>query len=282
MLKPYSRRQIWSLPPYVRPERVVLRTHPELSEKWVQDLISRDTQILGLGDLVLLQQERIQPSGGRLDLLLQDPNTKRRYEVKLQLGAVDESHIIGTIEYWDKMRSDPVTICDDQRRLATRIAALRAGLVVFDGCQGVGKSSLARSIAELIGCEAISADEHVERGRGCYVAALRIDGLKCSVSGALERSPVVIFDGVCARDIVDRLGFVPALFVYVQRNSSAGVPGDLDVLDQEDRLENQGIAEDFRELDIEIANYHRRRRPRRNADIVYIQMEKDITLPTFC
>jgi hypothetical protein len=32
---------------------------------------------------------------------LQDPETKRRYEVELQLGSTDESHIIRTIEYWD-------------------------------------------------------------------------------------------------------------------------------------------------------------------------------------
>ncbi|MEO1398341.1 MAG: hypothetical protein AAFU56_05680 [Pseudomonadota bacterium] len=36
-----------------------------------------------------------------MDLLLQNPNTDRRYEVELQLGASDESHIIRTIEYWD-------------------------------------------------------------------------------------------------------------------------------------------------------------------------------------
>ena len=36
-----------------------------------------------------------------MDLLLQDPDTKRRYEVELQLGATDETHIIRTVEYWD-------------------------------------------------------------------------------------------------------------------------------------------------------------------------------------
>ncbi len=36
-----------------------------------------------------------------MDLLLQDPETKRRYEVELQLGATDEAHIIRTIEYYD-------------------------------------------------------------------------------------------------------------------------------------------------------------------------------------
>ena len=46
-------------------------------------------------------RERVHPRAGRLDLLLQDPETKRRYEVELQLGSTDESHIIRTIEYWD-------------------------------------------------------------------------------------------------------------------------------------------------------------------------------------
>lgn len=86
---------------YVKPERLILRTHPEYSEKWVQERIADDPSILGLGDLVLRDQERIQPRAGRLDLLLQDADTKRRYEVELQLGATDEAHIIRTIEYWD-------------------------------------------------------------------------------------------------------------------------------------------------------------------------------------
>jgi hypothetical protein len=86
---------------YVRSERVMLRTHPQLSEAWVQNVIAEDPAILGLGDLVLRDRERIQPRAGRLDLLLQDIETKRRYEVELQLGATDESHIIRTIEYWD-------------------------------------------------------------------------------------------------------------------------------------------------------------------------------------
>jgi predicted transport protein len=67
----------------------------------VQDLIANDPSMLNLGDLVMRDRERIQPRAGRLDLLLQDPETKRRYEVELQLGETDEAHIIRTIEYWD-------------------------------------------------------------------------------------------------------------------------------------------------------------------------------------
>lgn len=86
---------------YIKPERLWLRNQPEYSEKWVQQLIAEDPSILGLGDLVLRDQERVHPRAGRLDLLLQDAETKRRYEVELQLGSTDEAHIIRTIEYWD-------------------------------------------------------------------------------------------------------------------------------------------------------------------------------------
>lgn len=86
---------------YLKPERIWLKNHPEFTEKWVQDRIAEDPSLLNLGDLVLRDRERIHPRAGRLDLLLQDPETKRRYEVELQLGATDEAHIIRTIEYWD-------------------------------------------------------------------------------------------------------------------------------------------------------------------------------------
>ena len=86
---------------FTRAERLSLKSHPELNEKWVQELIASDPSILGLGELVLRDKERVHPRAGRLDLLLQDPETKRRYEVELQTGSTDEAHIIRTIEYWD-------------------------------------------------------------------------------------------------------------------------------------------------------------------------------------
>lgn len=82
-------------------EKISLKNHPELNERWVQDRIAEDPSILGLGDVILKDKERIQPRAGRLDLLLQEADSSRRYEVEVQLGASDESHIIRTIEYWD-------------------------------------------------------------------------------------------------------------------------------------------------------------------------------------
>ncbi|MBZ0300276.1 MAG: DUF5655 domain-containing protein [Anaerolineae bacterium] len=86
---------------YVKPEKISLKLHPELNEKWLQDRIAEDPSILGLGDLILKDKERLQPHAGRLDLLFQDAESNQRYEVEIQLGKTDESHIIRTIEYWD-------------------------------------------------------------------------------------------------------------------------------------------------------------------------------------
>lgn len=86
---------------YRRGSRVSLRSHPTVNEKWLQSLISNDPAILGLGDVSVRDVERRQPHAGRLDLLLSDPVSLTRYEVEIQLGPTDESHLIRTIEYWD-------------------------------------------------------------------------------------------------------------------------------------------------------------------------------------
>src|SRR3990172_5785951 len=86
---------------YVRGNRLWLKDHPEFDEAWLRDVIANDPSILGLGDLVLKETERMQPKAGRLDILLQDSEIDKRYEVEIMFGRVDESYIIRCIEYWD-------------------------------------------------------------------------------------------------------------------------------------------------------------------------------------
>ncbi|EGR1837230.1 hypothetical protein VCSRO120_3499 [Vibrio cholerae] len=86
---------------YTKPEKVNLKNDPSYNEKWVQNIIAEDPSILGLGDLILKDKERAHSGAGRLDLLCQDSESNKRYEIEIQLGKTDESHIIRTIEYWD-------------------------------------------------------------------------------------------------------------------------------------------------------------------------------------
>jgi hypothetical protein len=57
---------------YAAHKKILLRSTPELSEKWVQERIIDDPRLLGLGELHVKDVERIQPHAGRLDLLLTD------------------------------------------------------------------------------------------------------------------------------------------------------------------------------------------------------------------
>jgi len=49
-------------------------------------------------------RERRQPQGGKIDFLMHIEEADTYYEVEVMLGALDESHIIRTIEYWDVER----------------------------------------------------------------------------------------------------------------------------------------------------------------------------------
>ena len=86
---------------YTKTEIISLKNSSEYNEKWLQARIEEDPSILGLGDLEFRHSEKMMVGGGRLDSILYEPESNRRYEVEIQLGRTDESHIIRTIEYWD-------------------------------------------------------------------------------------------------------------------------------------------------------------------------------------
>ncbi|MBN2526681.1 MAG: hypothetical protein JXR76_09825 [Deltaproteobacteria bacterium] len=73
-------------------------------EAWLQEQIWNNPSLIGLGDLEAMVREKSVSSGGRLDILLKNPDDDTMYEVEVQLGATDPSHIISTIEYWDLVR----------------------------------------------------------------------------------------------------------------------------------------------------------------------------------
>ena len=79
-----------------------------LNEYWLQDQIAANPGILGLGDLVLVEREKRQMRGGKLDLLLKDRDSDALFEVEVMLGETDGDHISRTIEYWNnEKRQNP-------------------------------------------------------------------------------------------------------------------------------------------------------------------------------
>jgi hypothetical protein len=163
----------------------------------------------------------------------------------------------------------PEEIIDDPQALAERLSSIQ-GLIAFDGCPTAGKTYLARDVAARLGCDAIDVDEYIHRDHGIFVDALRVDDLVAAITAALSKSPLTIMSGICARAVVERLG-LQAMFVYVQRSSSTGIPGDLDTLDAEEDGADVSHARDLPPPHGEVLEYHARYKPRRWADIVYIR-----------
>lgn len=86
-------------------EPINLKTNKDYDEKWVQEKIAENPDILNItGGLSAISVEQKQSNGGRLDILMEDENGEERYTVEIQLGATDAEHIIRTVEYWDNER----------------------------------------------------------------------------------------------------------------------------------------------------------------------------------
>lgn len=125
-----------TLPKYTPHQKLSLRRHPVLNEQWLHDRICDDPSMLGLGDVRVLDRERQLTGGGRLDLLLLDDENDRRYEVEIQLGATDPSHIVRAIEYWDLERKRypayehiAVIIAEDITSRFLNVMALMSGSI---------------------------------------------------------------------------------------------------------------------------------------------------------
>lgn len=88
-------------PSKISKSQVLPLSEAGLSEVELENLIAEDPTLLGLGELGLVERQRVQERAGRLDLLLEDREGESRFEVELKLGSLDESHLVRAVEYWD-------------------------------------------------------------------------------------------------------------------------------------------------------------------------------------
>ena len=131
--------------------------------------------------------------------------------------------------------------------LARRLAFLPNGVFAIDGYHGVGKTTLARELAPLLGMSPIHLDDFLVPGQGGFVACLR----DAELSRVLRQSPVVV-EGVCMLAVMERLGIAPLAHIYVHGRE----PGT---------RSPRGMGS----LAAEVIAYHREYRPAEVADYLY-------------
>jgi hypothetical protein len=71
-------------------------------------------------------------------------------------------------------------------------------------------------------------------------------------------------------DVLDLIQMKSALAIYIVRLTQTGLEGDICILDAEDEEPHGWVPDDGPgSLYREVRAYHSRRKPRRNADMVY-------------
>lgn len=159
---------------------------------------------------------------------------------------------------------------DDRDYLAQsvleRVRSRDKVVIGIDGATGAGKTCLAKSFREDLGVPLLCMDDYVAKKRGAYVGCLRGKELRCAVDEALEKTGMVIVEGVCLLEILERIEVTVCVHVYVKRISAVGLWCDFDICDQE-------LSRDKPNVENEVACYHRRFLPHEQADFVYRRVE---------
>lgn len=71
-----------------------------ITEKNIQELISKDPNLIGIGSVKVIERERRQKSGKILDFLLSNEDDTIRFEVEIQIGELNLDHIIRCFHYF--------------------------------------------------------------------------------------------------------------------------------------------------------------------------------------
>lgn len=150
---------------------------------------------------------------------------------------------------------DPFSLAEDLRsRLLTH------GLIAIDGWTGVGKTTLAKSLAVELKGSAYDVDIALTHDLKVYASAIRFN----EVAEALAVSSKSLFvSGICLRAILAKLGLTATAHVYLKRMASWGW-ADQDELAGQSALEIPGASGEV--LREELRQYHCKWQPHLIAD----------------
>ena len=156
-------------------------------------------------------------------------------------------------------------------------------LVGIDGWTGAGKSKLTKTLVKHLGGVLISVDDHIDKGKGFYVDAVRCQELRKEVLSA--SSGFVVLDGVCLRTVAARCTVLIQSYVYVRRLGPNGIwrdegtasgaepAGDVKRRELELLASIEG-DQALPSLTEELIDYHCEHRPYQAADVVFDMKEE--------
>lgn len=88
-------------------ELLDLKAHPAYDEAWLEQLLCKRPNLLGLGDIKVVSCQRRLTKGGRLDMIAENAKLQQAFVIEIMLGQLDESHIIRALQYCLREKARP-------------------------------------------------------------------------------------------------------------------------------------------------------------------------------
>jgi len=165
---------------------------------------------------------------------------------------------------------------NDHRALCELLRRLRLpALVGVEGFSGAGKSKLSNDLGADLDAVVIQLDDYILPGDESLPYHCRIDLVRMALAIAHARSTttLMIIEGICLRQILERLGLCAELFIYVKRVARNGLWHDgFHLADFESGV---GLEENYEEPHRSDFSYHAVSRPHEKADLLFDRIEAE-------
>ena len=153
--------------------------------------------------------------------------------------------------------------------LADHLQTLPSQTVIgIDGLTGVGKTTLASSLAVALEGSTLDLDAFLDHDRKCFVEALKISDLRSALTSAVRP---LFLSGICLREALALVGYTASCHVYVKRMTGWGWA-------DEDELGTDAVPEvdsnsGGAHLRHEMRRYHEKWKPHLVADYEFQRID---------
>lgn len=153
--------------------------------------------------------------------------------------------------------------------IESRLTSRRSFVIGIDGFMESGKSRFVMQLASELGGFRISFDSYLEPGSDepHYIDKLHLKYLSEDLKKIREKFQIIVIEGICLLEVLDRIGFQLDYKLYVKRIGINGLWYDGDHLN--DYMEGRAIQENGSSLHKSEFDYHAERLPHENVDYVY-------------
>ncbi|MGN6277506.1 MAG: hypothetical protein ACTHM8_02135 [Sphingomonas sp.] len=110
--------------------------------------------------------------------------------------------------------TDPIALAK-----VVRVQIAAPAIVGVDGWAGVGKTTLAESLAGCVGGASYDLDAGLIRNQGYFVGAIRTEEIARALQGIRG---LIFVSGICLRQVLANVGVVASAHIYIKRMAEWG------------------------------------------------------------